>query len=99
RLVEKILVDGDFERDFSEQSGARRGLLRRKSALLFPALLPIAQRIADGHSLDANLVQGFLHRLELCRLNEGEDQAHPYRIMGARPDRYDGETEGIRLLS
>ncbi len=69
--VEEIVVDDDFQRDLAEQ--CCRILVAAIEATL-PSLAAEALGIANRHPRDLDLGQRLLDGLELCRLDDGDDQ-------------------------
>src|SRR5215469_16512098 len=76
RAVEEVVVDEDLQRDLAQQM---RLVLVAAIHLRAAPLAAVALGIADGHPRYADLVERFAQRLELGRLNDGQDQLHALR--------------------
>ena len=73
RSIDEVVVDGDFELDLAEQVGL---ILRAAVRLGLAPLSSEPHRVAHAHARHAQPVQCLLNRLQLRRLDHGENQFH-----------------------
>src|SRR5690606_16651079 len=75
-----VLLGQDLHADLGHQVHLVLGAAVDLGVTALPA---VAARLADGHALDAELLQGGLHVIELERLDDGCDEPHASTFLGA----------------
>src|SRR3954468_24772178 len=73
RRLHEVLVDGDLQLDLAEEV---HGQLVAAVDLGVPLLAAEALHVHDGQAEDLDLVERFLDRFQLRRLDDGEDEFH-----------------------